>query len=121
MRVTLLCPELLFGTKIEGALRAAGHDVQRWDDPDAVRATVEKGDVLVVDLTDPDLDGASAIARLYEQRALEGVWTLGFYSHVDTETKRRADEAGFHRVVPRSRMAREGPALVEALAAGPTA
>ena len=119
MRVALLCPELLFGSKIEGALRAAGHDVQRWDDPEAVRATVEKGDVLVVDLTDPDLDGASAIARLHDQGALEDVWTLGFYSHVDTETKRRAEEAGFHRVVPRSRMAREGPALVEGLAGGP--
>ena len=118
VRVALLCPELLFGSKIEGALRAAGHDVQRWDDPEAVRATVEKGDVLVVDLTDPDLDGASAIERLREQSALDGVWTLGFYSHVDVETKKRAEEAGFHRVVPRSRMAREGPALVEALAAG---
>ena len=118
MRVALLCPELLFGSKIEGALRAAGHDVQRWDDPEAVRATVEKGDVLVVDLTDPDLDGATAIERLREQDALDGVWTLGFYSHVDVETKKRAEEAGFHRVVPRSRMAREGPALVEALAAG---
>ena len=117
MRVSLLCPELLFGSKIEGALRAAGHDVQRWDDPEAVRATAEKGDVLVVDLTDPDLDGSSAIERLREQGALEGVWTLGFYSHVDVETKKRAEEAGFDRVVPRSRMAREGPALVEGLAA----
>jgi CheY-like chemotaxis protein len=79
---------------------------------------VEKGDVVVVDLTDPDLDGASAIARLHEQGALEGVWTLGFYSHVDQETRRRAEAAGFDRVVPRSRMAREGPALVEALAGG---
>jgi CheY-like chemotaxis protein len=116
MRVALLCPELLFGTKIEGALRAAGHDVQRWDEPEAVRATVEKGDVLVVDLTDPDLDGASAIERLRDRGALEGVWTLGFYSHVDVATKQRAEQAGFDRVVPRSRMAREGPALVEKLA-----
>ena len=44
------------------------------------------------------------------------MWTLGFYSHVDVETKKRAEAAGFDRVVPRSRMAREGPALVEALA-----
>ena len=42
--------------------------------------------------------------------------TLGVYSHVDADTKRRADAAGFDLVVPRSRMAREGPQLVERLA-----
>jgi hypothetical protein len=44
--------------------------------------------------------------------------TLGVYSHVDVDTKRRADAAGFDLVVPRSRMAREGPDLVERLVAG---
>ena len=40
---------------------------------------------------------------------------LGFYSHVDVETKRAAEAAGVDLVVPRSRMARELPALVEGL------
>ena len=44
-----------------------------------------------------------------------GAPKLGFYSHVDVETRRRAEEAGFDLVVPRSRMAREMPALVEGL------
>ena len=42
---------------------------------------------------------------------------LGFYAHVDQDTRRRAEEAGFDLVVPRSRMNREGPALVERLLA----
>jgi len=41
--------------------------------------------------------------------------TLGFYSHVDQEMRKAADAAGFSRVVPRSRMAREGAALVAGL------
>ena len=41
---------------------------------------------------------------------------LGFYSHVDQETRRRAEDAGFDLVVPRSRMNREAAALVEKLA-----
>jgi len=41
---------------------------------------------------------------------------LGFYSHVDAEVRERAERAGFDLVVPRSRMAREGAALVAALA-----
>ena len=44
-----------------------------------------------------------------------GTPTLGFYSHVDVDTRRRAEEAGFDLVVPRSRMAREMPALVAGL------
>jgi hypothetical protein len=42
---------------------------------------------------------------------------LGVYSHVDVETKQRAEEAGLDLVVPRSRMVREGAMLVERLAA----
>jgi hypothetical protein len=43
--------------------------------------------------------------------------TLGFYSHVEVETRERAQQAGFDLVVPRSRMAREGGTLVSRLAA----
>jgi hypothetical protein len=41
--------------------------------------------------------------------------TLGFYPHVDVDIKRRAEAAGFDMVVPRSRMNREGSALVDRL------
>lgn len=40
---------------------------------------------------------------------------LGYYSHVDVDTKARADAAGLTKVVPRSRMSRELPDLVAAL------
>ena len=98
-RVALLCPDLLFGSKLQGALRAAGHE------------TVGPGDdaeLLVVDLTDePD-------TRI-EQSAEAGLPRLGFYSHVEQDVRQRAEAAGFERVVPRSRMAREAAALVESM------
>jgi hypothetical protein len=100
-RVALLCPDLLFGSKLQGALRAAGHEPV---------AASDDADLLVVDLTDePD-------ARI-EQSAEAGLPRLGFYSHVEQDVRRRAEEAGFERVVPRSRMSREAPALVDALLA----
>jgi hypothetical protein len=101
-RVALLCPDLLFGSKVMGALRAAGHEVVRPD---------EESDVLVVDLT------ADAESRLDAVREAS-VPTLGFYAHVEQDVRRLAEEAGITRVVPRSRMAREGPALVEGVLAG---
>ena len=96
-RVALHCRDLLFGSKVEGALRAAGHEVGPAD---------EAADVAVVDLTDPDVPWPDAA----------GIPRLGFYSHVDQETRRRAEQAGFDLVVPRSRMNREAAALVEKLA-----
>ena len=95
-RVELHCRDLLFGSKVEGALRAAGHEVARQ---------VEAADIVVVDLTDPDVPWPEAADAP----------RLGFYSHVDQETRRRAEEAGFDLVVPRSRMNREAAALVERL------
>jgi hypothetical protein len=100
-RVALLCPDLLFGSKLQGALRAAGHEVL----PSEAEA-----DVLVVDLTaDPDERIAASAGA--------GAPRLGFYAHVEQDVRRRAEEAGFDRVVPRSRMAREPAALVEGLLA----
>ncbi len=96
-RVALHCRDLLFGSKVEGALRAAGHEVAR---------DAEEADVVVVDLTDPDVPWPAA----------GDAPRLGFYSHVDQETRKRAEEAGFDLVVPRSRMNREAAALVEKLA-----
>ena len=101
-RVALLCPDLLFGSRVEGALRAAGHEVARYDADGVVEA-----DALVVDLTGDGVDVA-AVAR-----AANGVPKIGFYPHVDVDTRRRALEAGYDVVVPRSKMARETAAVVE--------
>jgi hypothetical protein len=98
-RVALLCPDLLFGSKLQGALRAAGHEPV---------GAGEEADVLVVDLTDdPD-------ARI-AQSAGAPMPRLAFYSHVEQDVRRRAEAAGIERVVPRSRMAREAAALVESM------
>jgi DNA-binding response OmpR family regulator len=117
-RVALLCPDLMFGSRVEGALRAAGHEVTRYDGEDMARAAVPESDVLVVDLTAEEFDAATLVESMRMGRELEGVPAVGFYPHVDQETRRRAVEAGYDVVVPRSRMARETAAVVEgALAA----
>jgi nucleoside-diphosphate-sugar epimerase len=59
--------------------------------------------------------GSYVVERLRADGELGETRTLGVYSHVDAETKRRAEAAGFDLVVPRSRMAREGPGLIEKL------
>lgn len=107
-RVTALVPDLLFGSNVQGALRAAGHEVELVGSADAIDPRTT--DVLVVDLMADGVDPA-ALAQL-------GPPTLGFFAHVEPEVRERAVAAGFDLVVPRSRMHREGAALVAKVAAG---
>ena len=95
-RVAVVVPDLLFGSRVQGGVQAAGHElVPAGDAPDLVIADVE--------VVDP--------------ATVEGERRLGFYPHVQPELKKRAEDAGFDLVVPRSRIARELPELVERLLA----
>lgn len=113
-RVVAYIPDLLFGSQVQGALRAAGHEVDLIGDENRVAGALAGAAVLVVDLTDECARRAGLLKSL-PREALEGVHTLAFYSHVDVETRRLAEDAGFDLVVPRSRMAREGVDLVAGL------
>jgi DNA-binding NarL/FixJ family response regulator len=120
-QVLALVPDLLFGSRLQAALDAAGEKLQLVADEQLLRARLADGslpapDVLIVDLTDAELDGAGIVESLIAGGQLAGARTLGFYSHVDARARERAERAGFDLVVPRSRMARETAALVARLA-----
>lgn len=116
-RVTAVVPDLLFASKVKAALEGAGHEVRLVSRAEDAREGLDDADVLVVDLTAPEAGGAD----LVRERALRsaGPRTLGFYSHVDVDTRRAGQAAGFDVVVPKSRMAREGADLVARLSATP--
>jgi DNA-binding NarL/FixJ family response regulator len=120
-RVLALVPDLLFGSRVQGALTAAGHEVELIGEQARLEARLRgaaapRAAVLVVDLTREELDGAALVRSLLDAGDLEGMRTLGFFSHVDASTRERAERAGFDLVVPRSRMAREGAELITRLA-----
>jgi CheY-like chemotaxis protein len=116
-RVLAHVPDLLFGSKVRGMLTAGGHEVALVGSATAVREQIAGSDVLVVDLTADDLAGIALLDGLKADNAVGRTRTLAFYSHVDAAVRTRAVAAGFDLVVPRSRMAREGSALVDGLLA----
>lgn len=118
-RVVALVPDLLFGSQVQGMLTAGGFEVELVGDSERVQERLAGAAVLVVDLTSPDLDGPLVVRELADADALQGIHTIGFYAHVDPEARRRALDAGFDQVVPRSRMAREGVDLVRRLLVSP--
>jgi len=99
-RIAALVQDLMLASRVRTALEAAGHDVEQDSDlPDELDG---------VDLVVADLDAVSP-----ERFEEVGVPVIGFYQHTDTAMKTRAEEAGLALAVPRSRMVRELPDLVE--------
>lgn len=102
-QVVSIAEDLMLASRVDVMLTGAGHHV-----------------ILARSLQDASLDGADLIVAdlevaSAEELAVAGPPVLGYYSHVDAETKKAADAAGLDLAVPRSRMARELPALVERL------
>ena len=112
-RVVALLPDLLFGSKVEGMLAAAGYDVSVVGTPQALLEQIEHADLAVVDLCEDAEPRTSALA----DAAGGDAKLLAFYLHTAVDTRTRALAAGFDLVVPRSRMAREGAALADGLLA----
>ncbi|MFT3863117.1 MAG: hypothetical protein QM729_02510 [Solirubrobacterales bacterium] len=104
-RVVSIATDLMLSSRVDAGLSAAGHEVVTVGSVEG--APLEGAEAIVADL---DLADPAALAAT-------GVPVLGYYSHVDVETKARAEAAGLERVVPRSRMSRELPDLVAALLA----
>jgi hypothetical protein len=100
-RIAAVVPDLMFGSRVQSTLESAGHEVEVA--PSLEAAELAGAEILIADLNEVDLAALAAA----------GPPVLGFYSHVDVERRRKAEDAGLALVVPRSRMAREMPDLVE--------
>jgi hypothetical protein len=96
-------PDLMLASRVRESLAAAGHEVTVTADlPERVQA-----EAIVCDLD----------ATKVEEMAATGIPTLGFYSHLNVDTRARAKAQGIQTIVPRSRMARELPQLLGELLA----
>lgn len=102
-RVLALVPDLMLSSKVSAMLGAAGHEVTVASDaPEPVGFDY---DLVVCDLEAIDPGPVAALPAP----------AIGFYSHVDVETRDRGRNAGLDLVIPRSRMARELPDLAARL------
>jgi hypothetical protein len=99
-RIVAVVTDLMLASRVRTSLEAAGHEVeQNAGMPDELDG---------IDLVVADLDAVPP-----EKLSELGVPVIGFYQHTDVDTKRRADAAGLGMAIPRSRMVRELPDLVE--------
>ena len=102
--VLAVVPDLMLSSRVVESLSAAGHEVE----VQSALPAVSDSEVIVCDL---DVVDPAAVSEL-------GLPSLGFYSHVNLDTRRAAEAAGLDLVIPRSRMSRELPDLVRRLVEG---
>ncbi len=102
-RVVSIATDLMLASRVDAGLTAADHHVVPAKS--VAEAPLDEVELIVADL---DVESPEALVAT-------GVPVLGYYSHVDAETKAAAEAAGVDKVVPRSRMARELPQLLDAL------
>src|SRR5580765_456966 len=103
--VLALVRDLMFVSRIGAEARALKLEIRIIRDPSKLAG--ELGRLLLVDL---NLDGAIDAASSWQQST--NGQTIGFVSHVDADTARRAREAGIGRILARSRFVELLPTLL---------
>jgi len=113
-KVIVFTPDLLFGSSLVGALSAHGHSAVMCSGEEGLSAEASGSACVIVDLTDEIEARIEELDAVRASGQLDGLALLGYYSHVEPESKQAGITAGITTVVPRSRMHREPAALVDA-------
>ena len=105
--IVCVLDDLLFSVKISSAAKATGAEVyfERTPGMAAARVKEKQPSLVIFDLNSAKLDPLGVIAQLKADPLTRGIKTLGFVSHVQSETIAAAKEAGIDEVLARSAFA----------------
>jgi CheY-like chemotaxis protein len=113
-RIIAAVGDLFFAARIRGTAEQAGAEASFPKSADALltSAREEPPALFVFDLQAQNFDVCELARTLKADERLRGVPLVGFFSHVETELQRRAQEAGFDAVMPRSLFTRRLPEIL---------
>ena len=106
MKIAALVDDLFFSTKISSAAKQLGTEVVFCRSAEAMPSDAAR---ICVDLNASSFD---AITEIKKVRAASQAPVLAFFSHVQVELKRKAEEAGATEVMPRSTFVQRLPELL---------
>ena len=103
-RVIAAVSDMLFASKIRGTAERLNVtvDFARSEEGLFNYAKTEVPSLFILDLHETRFDPVQLAARLKADEQLRGVPVVAFFSHVETELRRKALEAGVEHVLPRS-------------------
>jgi CheY-like chemotaxis protein len=107
--VIAVVDDMFFVSKIRATGKALGMIVKFPRTLDAFWDTVndETPNLILVDLHNSKVDAIALANELKANESLNAVPLLGFFSHVQADLQRRAADAGYDEVLPRSLFARD--------------
>jgi CheY-like chemotaxis protein len=102
--VIAVIDDMFLASKVRATAKALGMMAVFPRSLEALRHTVQDGvpDIVVVDLQHAKLDAVALGSELKTNDKLKGISVIGFFSHVEAELQRKAVQAGYDQVVPRS-------------------
>ena len=111
-RVVAVVPDLFFATRIAATAGQVGVALE-MPEPEAALAAIRNAPpaLVILDLHAPG-DPLALARALKGDPATRNLRLIGFYSHVDRELRRAAEQAGLDEVLPRSTFTRHLPALL---------
>jgi CheY-like chemotaxis protein len=107
--------DMFFASKIRATAEALGVNIKfhRRVESLVAAAGEQSPDLILVDLHNEKLDAVELAQQLKSNESLRTIPLLGFFSHVQTDLQRRAVEAGFDQVIPRSVFSRDLAAILK--------
>jgi CheY-like chemotaxis protein len=107
--VVAIVDDMFFASKIRATAESLGVEIAfpRTRESALEKITQTQPKLIVADLQNQRFDVIEFCSELKTNEQIRAVPLLGFFSHVEVELQRRATNAGFDRVVPRSVFARE--------------
>jgi len=102
--VIAVVDDLFFASKIRGTAEQLNIPVRFMRSVEAVidAARSDVPAVIICDLHSQKINPAELAKQLKADEELRSIPLLGFFSHVQTELQRQAEQAGFDQVMPRS-------------------
>ena len=101
--------DMFFASKIRAVAEAEGIEISFPRSREALleKAREAKPQLILVDLHNQKVDAVALATDLKSDERLREVPLVGFFSHVQTELRRNALDAGFDQVLPRSVFSRD--------------
>jgi PleD family two-component response regulator len=112
--ILAILDDLLFTSKIRSTAGHQGVTVNFARSPEAALAQMrlQAPALVILDLNNPRIEPLGTIAAMRADPALASIPTIGYVSHVDSQTIHAAREAGVHEVMARSAFAANLPEIL---------
>jgi CheY-like chemotaxis protein len=107
--------DIFFASKIRATAEHLGLDVLFAKSAEAVveAAREDAPSLIVADLHSEKCDPFNLAEQLKADEQLRAIALVGFFSHVQSALRERAEQSGFDRIMPRSAFSKHLPEILE--------